>query len=154
MSFHIREVTPEDCPLLVQLIRELADYERLAYAMQATPDDLHRSLFIERAANAVLAYEADQPIGFALYFFNYSTFVGRKGLYLEDLYVRPEFRGKGYGKALLLHLVEVAQKEQCGRMEWSVLNWNTPAIDFYNSLGAQAMNEWTVYRLNPDQFKQ
>lgn len=154
MSFHIREVTPEDCPLLVQLIRELADYERLADAMQATPDDLYRSLFIERAANAVLAYEADQPIGFALYFFNYSTFVGRKGLYLEDLYVRPEFRGKGYGKALLLHLVEVAQKEQCGRMEWSVLNWNTPAIDFYNSLGAQAMNEWTVYRLNPGQFKQ
>ncbi len=153
MSIHIRAVTPDDCPLLVQLIRELAEYEKLADAMKATPDDLHRSIFLEKSAHAVLAYAAEEVIGFALYFFNYSTFVGRKGLYLEDLYIRPEYRGKGYGKALLLYLIQVAQDEGCGRMEWSVLNWNTPAIDFYNSLGAQAMNEWTVYRLDPNRFK-
>ena len=153
MSIHIRVVTPDDCPLLVQLIRELAEYEKLADAMKATPDDLHRSIFLEKSAHAVLAYAAEEVIGFALYFFNYSTFVGRKGLYLEDLYIRPEYRGKGYGKALLLYLIQVAQDEGCGRMEWSVLNWNTPAIDFYNSLGAQAMNEWTVYRLDPNRFK-
>lgn len=153
MSFHIRAVTPEDCSLLVQLIRELAEYEKLADAMKATADDLHRSIFLEKSAHAVLAFAAEEVIGFALYFFNYSTFVGRKGLYLEDLYIRPEYRGKGYGKALFLYLIQVAQDEACGRMEWSVLNWNTPAIDFYKSLGAQAMNEWTVYRLDPNRFK-
>ena len=95
-----------------------------------------------------MAFENDRPIGFALYFYNYSTFIGRKGLYLEDLYVQPNYRGKGYGKKLLLHLVQTAKKENCGRMEWSVLKWNQPAIDFYESLGAKAMQEWSVYRLD------
>jgi GNAT superfamily N-acetyltransferase len=97
-----------------------------------------------------LAYEGDTVVGFALYFFNYSTFVGRKGLYLEDLFIRPVFRGKGYGKKLLLYLAQLAHEQGCGRMEWSVLNWNTSAIQFYESLGAKPMDEWTIYRLDAD----
>ncbi len=149
-DFQIREARREDCELLIELIRELAVYEKLLHAMQASPADLERSLFDEKSAHSVLAYEGDTVVGFALYFFNYSTFVGRKGLYLEDLFIRPVFRGKGYGKKLLLYLAKLAHEQGCGRMEWSVLNWNTPAIQFYESLGAKPMDEWTVYRLDAD----
>ncbi|HAD34284.1 MAG TPA: GNAT family N-acetyltransferase [Chitinophagaceae bacterium] len=149
-DFQIREARREDGELLIELIRELAVYEKLLHAMQASPADLERSLFDEKSAQSVLAYEGDTVVGFALYFFNYSTFVGRKGLYLEDLFIRPEFRGKGYGKKLLLYLAKLAHEQGCGRMEWSVLNWNTPAIQFYESLGAKPMDEWTVYRLDAD----
>lgn len=149
-DFQIREARREDCELLIELILELAVYEKLLHAMQASPADLERSLFDEKSAHSVLAYEGDTVVGFALYFFNYSTFVGRKGLYLEDLFIRPEFRGKGYGKKLLLYLAKQAHEQGCGRMEWSVLNWNTPAIQFYESLGAKPMDEWTVYRLDAD----
>jgi GNAT superfamily N-acetyltransferase len=149
-DFQIRAARREDCMLLVELIRELADYEKLLHAMQASAADIERSLFDEQSAHSVLAYEGDTVVGFALYFFNYSTFVGRKGLYLEDLFIRPVFRGKGYGKKLLLYLAKLAHEQGCGRMEWSVLNWNTSAIQFYESLGAKPMDEWTIYRLDAD----
>ena len=149
-DFQIRTARREDCMLLVELIRELADYEKLLHAMQASAADIERSLLDEQSAHSVLAYEGDTVVGFALYFFNYSTFVGRKGLYLEDLFIRPVFRGKGYGKKLLLYLAQLAHEQGCGRMEWSVLNWNTSAIQFYESLGAKPMDEWTIYRLDAD----
>jgi GNAT superfamily N-acetyltransferase len=149
-DFLIRAARREDCMLLVELIRELAAFEKLLHAMQASAADIERSLFDEKSAHSVLAYEGDTVVGFALYFFNYSTFVGRKGLYLEDLFIRPVFRGKGYGKKLLLYLAQLAHEQGCGRMEWSVLNWNTSAIQFYESLGAKPMDEWTIYRLDAD----
>lgn len=134
---------------LLALIKALADYEKLSHEVTATPADLAVSLFgSPPTAHAVLAEVQGQAVGFALYFFNFSTFVGRPGLYLEDLYVRPEYRGRGYGKALLLHLAALARERGCGRMEWSVLDWNQPAIDFYRSLGARPMDDWTVFRLD------
>ncbi|MGI9190608.1 MAG: GNAT family N-acetyltransferase [Chitinophagaceae bacterium] len=147
--FSIKNVTPADVPLLLTFIRHLAVYEKMENEVVATEAQLHTELFERASAHAVLAYENEIPVGFALYFFNFSTFLSKRGLYLEDLFVLPEYRGRGYGKALLMHLKHIAQQEQCGRMEWSVLNWNQPAIDFYESLGAKPMNEWTVYRLNP-----
>lgn len=147
--FSIKAVTPAEIPVLLQFIRALALYEKMENEVVATEAQLHTELFDRGSAHAVLAYEHGTPVGFALYFFNFSTFLSKRGLYLEDLFVMPEYRGRGYGKALLLHLREIAQGEKCGRMEWSVLNWNQPAIDFYESLGAKPMNEWTVYRLIP-----
>ena len=145
----IKPVTPAEVPLLLEFIHALAVYEKMENEVVATEAQLHTELFERGSAHAVLAYEHETPVGFALYFFNFSTFLSKRGLYLEDLFVLPEYRGKGYGKGLLMHLREIAQREQCGRMEWSVLNWNQPAIDFYESLGAKPMNEWTVYRLIP-----
>ena len=127
---------------------ELAVYEKLENEVVVTDELLKENIFTNSIAHCVLAFENERPIGFALYFYNYSTFIGRKGLYLEDLYVQPNYRGKGYGKKLLLHLVQTAKNEHCGRMEWSVLKWNQPAIDFYESLGAKAMEEWLVNRLD------
>ena len=147
-SVQIQTATEKDVPILYQFIRELAEYEHLTHAVSATEADLHEGLFGEKpCAEAILAYFENRPVGFALYFTTFSTFVGKSGLYLEDLYVQPEFRGKGIGKALLLRLVHLAQERGYGRMEWSVLNWNEPAIRFYQSMGAVPMNEWTVYRL-------
>lgn len=148
-ALNLRPARPGDEPLLLQLITELAEYERMADRVEAGVDNLHRSLFgPEAVAHAVIA-EYDGPVaGFALYFFNYSTFTGRPGLYLEDLYVRESHRGRGIGKALLLHLARIARDRRCGRMEWAVLNWNTPAIAFYDRLGATPQNDWTVYRLD------
>jgi GNAT superfamily N-acetyltransferase len=137
-----------DLPLVLAFIRKLAEYEKLSHSVTATEDSLRRSLFGERpAAEAILAYWNDQPAGFAVFFHNFSTFLGRPGLYLEDLYVDPEYRGRGIGKALLLHLVRLARERGCGRMEWAVLDWNRPAIEFYKKLGAVALDEWTTYRL-------
>lgn len=145
----IRAAVPGDEHLLLELIRELAVYERLADEVEATPDVLAGSLFGEHAAaEAVIAECQGEPAGFALFFTNFSTFVGRPGLYLEDLYVREAFRGRGIGKGLLLHLAGIARERNYGRMEWSVLDWNKPAIDFYRSLGARSMDEWTVFRLD------
>ena len=144
----IREATVEDVPLLLTLIRELAEYERLLHEVLATEDMLREALFGERrVAEAVIGYHDGGPAGFALFFHNFSTFLGRPGLYLEDLYVRPEHRGKGFGRALLAHLARLAKRRGCGRLEWCVLDWNEPAIKFYKSLGAAAMGEWTVYRV-------
>jgi GNAT superfamily N-acetyltransferase len=154
----IRSATAVDVPVILGLIRALADYEKLAGDVVATEELLGRSLF-PRDGSAPAAYcaiaEAEgTAVGFALYFFNYSTFLARPGLYLEDLFVRPEFRGRGYGKALLLHLAKLANARGCGRMEWSVLDWNQPAIEFYESLGAKRMKEWQICRLTGETLAQ
>tara|TARA_B100000614_G_scaffold247683_1_gene254854 strand:+ start:292 stop:843 length:552 start_codon:yes stop_codon:yes gene_type:complete len=145
----IRPARREDVPLILSLIRELAEYERLSHEVQATEEMLHAALFGDRpAAEVVISEVHGESTGFALFFHNFSTFVGRPGIYLEDLYVRPAFRGRGHGKALLVHLASLARDRGCGRLEWSVLNWNAPSIAFYRSLGARPMDDWTVYRLD------
>ena len=144
----IRKATAEDVSIIKSCIEGLAEYEKLSHEVTVTEAQLHESLFVRSEANCLLAFEEDKPVGFAIYFYNYSTFLGKRGLYLEDLFVYPDFRGLGYGKRLLLALVQIAHEEGCGRMEWSVLDWNTPAIEFYRSLGAEAMDGWTSFRLN------
>ena len=147
----IRPATVDDVPLIAQLIRELAEYERLADAAVATEDGLREQLFGERPAAEVLVAEADgEPVGFALFFHTFSTFLGKRGLYLEDLFVRPDFRGLGLGKHLMAALARIAVRRDCGRFEWSVLDWNAPSIAFYRKLGATGMDEWTVQRLEGD----
>ncbi|TVS14260.1 MAG: GNAT family N-acetyltransferase [Wenzhouxiangella sp.] len=147
----IRPARPGDETQILDLIRELAEYERLAHEVTATPALLAEHLFGNAAvAEAVMADCDGEAVGFALFFRNFSTFLGRPGLYLEDLYVRESWRGQGIGRALLGHVADLARGRGYGRMEWSVLDWNQPAIDFYRSLGAGAMAEWTVYRLSED----
>ena len=149
MPFTLRSARPEDVPALVGLIHDLAAYERAPDECHADGALLHEHLFGERPfAEAIVAGSAGGIGGFALFFHNYSTWLTRPGLYLEDLYVKPELRGLGIGKALLVRLAEIAVTRGCGRMEWSVLTWNEPAIGFYRSLGAVAMDEWRVYRLS------
>jgi len=147
-DFIIRKCTHEDMGLVLSFIKELAVYEKMIDEVVVTEDLLYDQLLVKKLSACVLAFEDNVPVGFALYFFNFSTFLGKNGLYLEDLFVRPAFRGKGYGKKLLFHLADIAKQRNCGRMEWSVLNWNTPAIDFYKSIGAKAMDGWTVFRLD------
>jgi GNAT superfamily N-acetyltransferase len=148
MSLSIRKAVAGDESLILGFIRDLAAYEKLSDAVTATPEHLTRTLFADQPKVFALIAERDgAPAGFALYFFNYSTFLGMHGLYLEDLYVREEARGSGAGTALLAELAKIAIDQHCGRMEWSVLDWNTPSINFYKALGAEAMDEWTVYRL-------
>jgi GNAT superfamily N-acetyltransferase len=150
-DFEIRATTEADVPVILSLIRELAEYEREPNAVVATEAGLREVLFgANRAADVLLALENGEPVGFAVYFFNFSTWLGRPGLYLEDLFVRPAMRGKGYGRALLERLAQIAQERGCGRMEWAVLDWNDPAIQFYRKLGAKPMDEWTVFRLTQD----
>lgn len=150
----IRPATPDDLPTIGHLIRGLAEYERLSQACVFDEDRVRRDLFGPRPFAEVLLVEDDGVVvGFALFFHNYSTFVGKPGLYLEDLFVEPEFRGRGHGKALLAAVARIAVERDCGRMEWSVLNWNEPAIEFYRSLGAVPMNDWSVYRLTGDALK-
>jgi GNAT superfamily N-acetyltransferase len=147
----IRPATSPDTPAIARLIRALAEYERLSHAVTLDTAQLREHLFGPRPfAEVLLAEEAGEVIGFALFFHNYSTFVGRPGIYLEDLFVDPEHRGQGHGKALLRAVARLAVERGCGRLEWSVLNWNEPAIRFYRSLGAVPMDEWTVYRLTGD----
>ena len=147
----IRPATRGDVPVILELIRGLAEYEKLAHECVATEARLNESLFGARPEAEVLIAEADGgPAGFALFFHNYSTFLAKQGIYLEDLFVKPEFRGRGIGKALLTHLARLAVERDCGRLEWSVLDWNTDAIRFYESLGAKAMEEWTVFRVAGD----
>jgi len=147
----IRTAGIDNVALILQLIRELALYERAPNDVVATEEGLRDVLFGDSpSAHVLLALEGDDAVGFAVYFFNFSTWLGRPGLYLEDLFVRPEKRGKGYGRALLQRLAQTAQERGCGRMEWAVLDWNDPAIQFYRKLGAEPMNEWTVFRLTQD----
>ncbi len=147
----IRTATPKDVPIICQLIRDLAEYERLSHEVVLSEDAMKEHLFGARPyAEVLLAEEGDEVVGFALFFHNYSTFVGKPGIYLEDLFVKPEHRSKGHGRALLTALAKIAVERDCGRMEWSVLNWNEPSIQFYKALGAIAMDEWTVYRLTGD----
>ena len=152
-DFQIRPARVEDVPIILELIRDLATYERAPDEVIATEEQLVDVLFGERpAAEVLLAFEGESPVGFAVYFYNFSTWLGRPGLYLEDLFVKPEKRGKGYGRALLVELAKIARDRGCGRMEWAVLNWNEPAIKFYRALGAKPMNEWTVFRLTRDEI--
>jgi GNAT superfamily N-acetyltransferase len=147
----IRPAGVEDVPLVLAFIKELAEYERLSHAVIATEDLLREELFgDDPVAEVVLAYHRGTPVGFALFFHSMSTFVGRRGLYLEDLFVKPQYRGRGIGKALLIHLARLAKERRCGRFEWAVLDWNEPAIGFYKKLGAVPMDDWTVYRLTGD----
>jgi GNAT superfamily N-acetyltransferase len=149
-DFEIREARAEDVPVILQMIKALAKYEKLSEAVTTTEDQLRRSLFDRRAAEVLLAYAGDAPAGFAVFFQNFSTFLGRPGLYLEDIFVRPEWRGQGLGRQLFARVARVAVERGGGRMEWSVLDWNEPAIGFYRKLGAQPMDEWTVFRLTGD----
>lgn len=147
----LRPATEADVAIVLGFIRDLSIYEKLEHALVATQDDLRRWLFRPDAvAEVVLAFEGDEPAGFALFFRNFSTFLGRPGLYLEDLYVRESSRGRGIGKALLVHLATLAVERGYGRMEWSVLDWNQPAIDFYRSLGAALLDDWRICRLTGD----
>ena len=150
-DFEIRPAFIEDVPVILELIRELATYERAPNEVTATEEQLVDVLFGEKpVAEVLLAFEGKSPVGFAVFFYNFSTWLGRPGLYLEDLFVKPEKRGKGYGRALLVDLAKIARDRGCGRMEWAVLDWNEPAIKFYRALGAKPMEEWTVFRLTRD----
>ena len=152
-DFQIRPAGVGDVPIILELIRDLATYERAPDEVSATVEQLVAVLFGERpVAEVLLAFEGESPVGFAVYFYNFSTWLGRPGLYLEDLFVKPEKRGKGYGRALLVELAKIARDRGCGRMEWAVLNWNEPAIKFYQALGAKPMDEWTVFRLTRDEI--
>lgn len=147
-GFTIRFAEPDDLPLILQFINELAEYEKLAHEVVASEELLEEHLFGEQPkAEVVIGEYIEEPVGFALFFHNFSTFLGRPGIYLEDLFVRKEQRGNGYGKALLEFLARVAVDRNCGRLEWSVLDWNEPAIKFYKRLGAKPMDDWTVYRV-------
>jgi GNAT superfamily N-acetyltransferase len=153
LNLEIRPATSDDVPTILAFIRKLAEYEKLADAVVATEAGLREWLFCVRPyAEVLLAILDGRPAGFALFFHNFSTFVGKPGIYLEDLFVDVEHRGKGIGKALLLDVIRLADERHCGRVEWSVLNWNEPAIAFYESLGAVAMKEWTVYRLTEERI--
>jgi GNAT superfamily N-acetyltransferase len=144
----IRAATAADVPIILQLIRDLATYERAPKEVTATEEQLLEVLFGKKpAAEVRLAFEDAAPVGFAVFFHNFSTWLGRPGMYLEDLFVKPDHRGKGYGRALLVDLAKIARERGCGRMEWAVLDWNEPAIKFYYALGAKPMGEWTVFRL-------
>src|SRR5262247_1204218 len=147
-NFSIRQATEQDVPLILSFIRQLAEYERLSHEAAVTERTLRESLFgPRRYAEVLLGYADEKPVAFAVFFHNFSTFLGRPGLYLEDLFVIPEMRGKGFGRALLVELAKIARERKCGRFEWAVLDWNEPAIGFYKKLGAISMDEWTIFRV-------
>ena len=151
----IREATEADVPLILRFIRDLAIYEKLEHKVVATEDGLRQTLFGNpRFAEVVFAIEDGVEAGFALFFHNYSTFLGAPGIYLEDLFVKPEFRGRGIGKGLLAHLAKLAKERGCGRVEWAVLDWNTPSIDFYKSIGAVPLDDWIIFRLTGDAMEE
>lgn len=150
-TFIIRPANLADVVAIHALVRNLAVYEKLEHLMVSTPEDFNRELFGPHAhIECIMAIENETAVGFALFFHNFSTFLGRKGLYLEDLFVNPECRGKGYGKALLIRLAQIAVERNCGRFEWTVLDWNTPSIDFYKAMGAMVMPEWNIVRAAGD----
>lgn len=153
MTFAIRPMRDDETDKLHELILGLAEYERLKDQVISTPEGLNQQIVQERRAHVLFATLDDVPIGFALYFFNFSTFVGKKGLYLEDLFILPEHRHQGYGKKLFLELTAVAKREGCGRMEWTVLDWNQPSIAFYRSMGAKSLDDWTIFRLDEASLK-
>jgi len=150
-ALRIERATERDVPLILQLIQGLAVYEKLAHEVTATEAGLRETLFGDRpAAEVIIGYTGDTPVGFALFFPNFSTFLGKPGLYLEDLFVLPEWRGHGFGRGLLQRLARIAVERGCGRFEWSVLDWNEPAIGFYKSLGARLMDGWSIFRVTGD----
>lgn len=145
-----RYATEQDTPLILSFIRRLAEYEHMADEVVATENLLQEWIFEKKKAEVIFALEDGKEVGFALFFHNFSTFLGRAGIYLEDLFVLPEYRGKGYGKGLIQTLARIAVERGCGRLEWWCLDWNTPSIEFYRSLGAEPMDDWTVYRITGD----
>ena len=149
-----RNAERQDVPLILQFIKELADYEKMLDEVVADEDTLETWIFDKQKAEVIFALEDGNEIGFALFFHNFSTFLGRSGIYLEDLYIKPAFRGKGHGKAILKKLASIAVERGCGRLEWWCLDWNKPSIDFYLSLGAEPMSDWTVYRIAGDTLAQ
>ena len=149
-----RNAERKDTALILQFIKELADYEKMLNEVVADEATLEAWIFDKQKAEVIFAVEDGKEVGFALFFHNFSTFLGRAGIYLEDLYVKPEYRGKGYGKAILKKLASIAVERGCGRLEWWCLDWNKPSIDFYLSLGAEPMSDWTVYRIAGDTLKQ
>jgi len=153
MSFQIIPAKEEHIEIIFDFIYQLAEYEKLTDEVVLSKKQLSFHLFENKSAYCLLGFEHEIPIGFALYFYNFSTFKGLQGLYLEDIFVQNKHRGKGYGKAFMLELIKIAKQNNCSRMEWSVLKWNQPAIEFYESLGAFPMNEWVVYRLNESNLK-
>ena len=152
-ALSFRFATQQDTGKILYFIKELAAYEKMSDEVVATEELLREELFQKQRAEVIFAMEDDEEVGFALFFHNFSTFLGRAGLYLEDLFVKPEHRGKGYGKAILQQLAKIAVERGCGRLEWWCLDWNKPSIDFYLSLGAKPMEDWTVYRLTGDTLK-
>jgi GNAT superfamily N-acetyltransferase len=153
MTFRLHHATENELPIILALIKDLAEYEKLGHAVVATEEILRVSLFERRAAEVVIAYAGDEPAGFAVYYRTFSTFLGVPGMYLEDLFVIPRFRRQGLGHQLLTHLARVAEERDYGRIEWSVLDWNEPAIGFYKSLDAKPMDEWTVFRLTRESIR-
>src|SRR5574344_1009818 len=151
-DINIREVKQDEIPIILDFIKQLALYEKEPESVEATEEILYKSLFVEQSAHCVFVCEQDKVVGFALYFYNFSTWKGKKGLYLEDLFVMEPYRHKGYGKALLSYLAAKAVKEDCGRFEWIVLDWNEPSIAVYKSLGAKPMSDWTVFRLEGNEL--
>jgi GNAT superfamily N-acetyltransferase len=150
-NLDIRPATVNQTPLILKLIKELAVYEKMLDLVVTTEEDLKDTLFGEnKSAEVVIGYYNKKPVGYALFFYNYSSFMGRPGLYIEDIYVRQEQRRKGFGKAFLIYLARIAKERKCGRMEWAVLDWNEPSIGFYKKLGAVPLDEWTVFRLTRD----
>lgn len=148
-----RPAVPEDCPLILSFIKALAEYEKMSDQVVATEELLKEWIFEKGKAEVIFPVVCGEEVGFALFFHNFSTFLGRAGIYLEDLFIKPEHRGKGYGKATLQELGRIALERGCGRLEWACLDWNRPSIDFYLSLDAKPMDEWTVYRLTGDSLK-
>ncbi|MDR1411146.1 MAG: GNAT family N-acetyltransferase [Spirochaetaceae bacterium] len=149
----LRDAGEQDIPLILEFIRGLAEYERLLDQVSATEDGLAKSLFQDRAAEVLICEYREKPAGFALYFHNFSTFLGRPGIYIEDLFVKPEYRGKGLGKALFARIAAIAVERDCGRLEWSCLDWNEPSIEFYKSRGGRPLDGWTTYRVTADALK-
>ena len=154
MDLTFRYAEEKDTALILAFIKKLAEYENLLDQVTATEAILKEWLFEKKKAEVIFAVADETEVGFALYFYNFSTFLGKAGLYLEDLFVNPEYRGKGYGKTILKELARIAVERGCGRLEWWCLDWNQPSIDFYLSLGAEAMDDWTVYRISGDTLKQ
>lgn len=153
-DFRFRYAEKEDVKLILQFIKELADYENMLHEVVASEELLTEWIFVKEKAEVIFALENDTEVGFALFFHNFSTFLGRAGIYLEDLFVLPQYRGKGYGKAILKQLAKISVERECGRLEWWCLDWNKPSIDFYLSLGATPMDDWTVYRISGETLTQ
>lgn len=151
-DFTIRFAKEKDVALILQFIKELADYEQMLDLVVATEEGLTEYLFRQKKAEVIIGEYQQEPVGFALFFHNFSTFLGKPGIYLEDLYVRPQMRGKGLGTAILTYLARLAKERNCGRFEWWCLDWNKPSIQFYKNMGAKAMDEWTVYRLEGEEL--
>lgn len=152
-EFSVRAAERKDCALILSFIKGLAEYEKMSDLVVADEKTLEEWIFDKQKAEVIFAVEGEKEVGFALFFHNFSTFLGRAGLYLEDLYILPEYRKKGYGKAVLKHLAKIAVQRGCGRFEWCCLDWNRPSIDFYPSLGAEPMSDWTIYRMAGDTLK-